>query len=29
MSRRDMYHHLVKHALAKEGWNITHIPTSS
>ena len=26
MSRRDMYHHLVKHALAKEGWNITHDP---
>lgn len=26
MSCRDMYHDLVKHALAKEGWRITHDP---
>lgn len=26
MSRRDMYHDLVRHALVKEGWVVTHDP---
>jgi len=26
MSRRDMYHNLVRHALVKEGWVVTHDP---
>ncbi len=26
MSRRDTYHDVVKQALIKEGWNITHDP---
>lgn len=26
MSRRDTYHYIVKHALIREGWTITHDP---
>ena len=26
MSRRDTYHDIVKHALIREGWTITHDP---
>ena len=26
MSRKDTYHYLVKSALSKEGWKITHDP---
>ncbi len=26
MSRRDTYHNAVKHALVKDGWQITHDP---
>ena len=26
MSRRDMYHNVVKDALIREGWTITHDP---
>ncbi len=26
MSRRDMYHNIVKEALIREGWEITHDP---
>ncbi len=26
MSRRDKYHPVVKHALIREGWTITHDP---
>jgi XisH protein len=26
MARKDLYHHLVRNALAKDGWKITHDP---